>query len=61
MNIDRAVAISFSMRLSTLGKLEKIIQKTGIDRSKLLDKWISQEFEKSFPQPVPLDEELNRR
>ena len=58
---DRAVAVTFSMRLSTVEKLETLVKSTGKNRSELLSQWIEEQHGQLVPGPISTDEELARR
>lgn len=57
---DRALSISFSMKLSQFDKLNQLTEKSGKDRSNLLSEWIDEKFNDEFPQPISLREEMDR-
>lgn len=58
---DRAVAVTFSMRLSSVEKLETLVRSTGKNRSELLAEWIEKKFDELNPEPQTIEEELARR
>ena len=59
---DRSLTITFSVKQSSLEKLEALVKATEKNRSELLGQWIDVEYQKTLPpQPLSLDEELDRR
>ena len=58
-NIDRAVGLSFSVKMSKLPKLETLIKESDKNnRSELLDQWIDEKYAAAHPEPVTAEEEL---
>jgi hypothetical protein len=54
MDDDRAVGITFSLKLSEIDKLEVLIRRSGKNRSELLSLWLNKEFETLVLTPVEL-------
>ncbi len=60
---DRAIPITFSMKMSSLEKLEELEKTSGKNRSELLAAWVSSDWLKLHPEAIriTIDEELERR
>ncbi len=57
---DRAITVTFSMRISSLDKLQTLTKVTGKNRSELLDLWLEREFTALTPEPAELEKEMTR-
>ncbi len=53
-DLDRAITLTFSIKLSEVDKLETLIKQTGKNRSELLSAWLNREFDALDLTPAEL-------